>query len=122
MSNASIWVTFEKEGIHQYKEAGTNPNLADVSFLQYPHRHIFHFKVTIDVTHDNRDIEFIQFKRYCMSLYDDNILQLDNSSCEMIATSLGKHLAERYHRNVTVDVSEDGENGATVFISAEDCR
>ena len=41
----------------------------DVSFLGYPHRHIFHFKVMIEVYHDDRDIEFIQFKRWMEGLY-----------------------------------------------------
>ena len=63
----SIWVTFRKEGIHKYPSALTDPKLAtgdeyDVSFLGYPHRHIFHFKVQIEVFHDDRDLEFIQFK------------------------------------------------------------
>ena len=64
----SIWVTFTKEGIHKYPAALTDPALAtgdeyDVSFLGYLHRHTFHFKVQIQVTHNDRDIEFIQFKR-----------------------------------------------------------
>ena len=51
-----IWVTFQKEGIHKYPAALTDPALAtgdeyDVSFLGYPHRHTFHFKVWISVTH-----------------------------------------------------------------------
>ena len=41
-----IWVTFRKEGIHKYPAALDDPKLAtgdkyDVSFLGYPHRHIF---------------------------------------------------------------------------------
>ena len=61
-----IWVTFTKEGIHKYPAALEDPNLAtgdeyDVSFLGYPHRHIFKFRVSIEVFHDDRDIEFIQF-------------------------------------------------------------
>jgi len=59
-----IWVTFQKEGIHKYPAALEEPKLSDVSFLGYPHRHIFHFRVSIDVWHNDRDIEFIQFKRW----------------------------------------------------------
>ena len=63
-SQKSIWVTFRKEGIHKYPAALDDPKLAtgddmDVSFLGYPHRHIFHFRVRIEVFHDDRDIEFI---------------------------------------------------------------
>ena len=40
-----VWITFRKEGIHKYPAALTDPALADVQFLGYPHRHIFHFRV-----------------------------------------------------------------------------
>ena len=115
-----IWVTFQKEGIHKYPAALTDPNLAtgdeyDVSFLGYPHRHIFHFKVAIEVFHDDRDIEFIQFKRWLENLYKDAILALDFKSCEMIAEDLHSQIASRYPgREVWIDVSEDGENGCHI--------
>ena len=109
-----IWVTFQKEGIHKYPAALEDPNLADVSFLGYPHRHIFHFKVTIQVFHDDRDIEFIQFKRWCESLYS-GVLELNYKSCEMIADDLYLQIAEKYpDRDVHIEVSEDGENGCYV--------
>ena len=124
MSHAhrQIWVTFQKEGIHCYPAAATDPQLAtgdqfDVSFLAHPHRHIFHFKVYIDVFHNDRDIEFIQFKRWLEQLYsgDQSVLQLDYKSCEMIADDLYVQIASRYpDRCVTIDVSEDGENGCTI--------
>ena len=47
-----------------------------VSF-RYKHRHIFHFKVWIEVFHDDRDIEFIQFKRWLENLYKEDVVQLD---------------------------------------------
>lgn len=114
---SKIWVTFQKEGIHKYPAALTDPNLAtgdeyDVSFLGYPHRHMFHFKVQIEVFHDDRDIEFIQFKRWLESLYAGDILQLDYKSCEMIADELYEQIRSRYPgRYVEIEVSEDGENG-----------
>ena len=75
----SIWVTFQKEGIHKYPAALEDPKLAtgdeyDVSFLGYPHRHTFYFKVQIQLTHNDRDIEFIQFKRWLENLYKDDVL------------------------------------------------
>ena len=57
--NSMIWVSFRKEGIHAYPAALTEPELEDVKFLGHPHRHMFHFKVWIQVFHDDRDIEFI---------------------------------------------------------------
>ena len=115
-----IWVTFQKEGVHCYPVAATDPQLAtgdeyDVSFLGTPHRHIFHFKVHIDVFHNDRDIEFIQFKRWLENLYKDSILELDYKSCEMIADDLYIQIASRYpNRAVWIEVSEDGENGCLI--------
>jgi len=115
-----IWVTFQKEGIHKYPAALTDPKLAtgdeyDVSFLGYPHRHIFHFKVAIEVFHDDRDIEFIQFKRWLENLYKGAILALDFKSCEMIAEDLYTQINARHPgRAVTIEVSEDGENGCYI--------
>jgi hypothetical protein len=136
-ADRKIWVTFQKEGIHKYPAALTDPSLAtgdeyDVSFLGYPHRHIFHFRVWIDVFHNDRDIEFIQFKRWLLSLYSnsagssglrdrsvphnqDPVLSLDYKSCEMMADDLYIQIADRYPgRAVWIEVSEDGENGCLI--------
>jgi hypothetical protein len=113
-----IWVKFSKEGIHKYPAALTDPDLAEVSFLGYPHRHIFHFKVAIQVFHDDRDIEFILFKRWLESLYSaswngDAALQLDYKSCEMISDELAAKINIKYpRRDIVIEVSEDGENGS----------
>lgn len=118
--NKMIWVTFQKEGMHKYPAALTDPALAtgdeyDVSFLGYPHRHIFHFKVWISVTHDDRDIEFIQFKRWLQNLYADATLSLDFKSCEMMSQDLYDSISQRYpDREVWIEVSEDGENGSFI--------
>jgi len=112
-----IWVTWQREGIHKYPAALTDPALADVQFLGYPHRHMFHFRVWIDVFHNDRDLEFIQFKRWCESLYnsDNSVLSLDHKSCEMIADDLYIQIAGRYPgRVVHIEVAEDGENGALI--------
>jgi hypothetical protein len=115
-----IWVTFQREGIHCYPAALTDPNLKtndeyDVSFLGYPHRHIFHFRVGIQVFHNDRDIEFIQFKRWLENLYQGT-LELNYKSCEMISDDLYEVIASRYpNRDIEITVSEDGENGATIY-------
>jgi len=115
MSNTTIWVKFQKEGIHKYPAALTDPKLAEVSFLGHPHRHIFHFYVEVEVFHDDRDIEFIMLKRELESLYSDGIMVLDYMSCEMIARELGEYIIDKYgERYVSVSVSEDDENGAIV--------
>lgn len=114
-ANRKIWVTFQREGVHCYPAALEDPALADVSFLGYPHRHIFHFRVAIDVFHNDRDLEFIQFKRWLEGLYAAGTIELDSKSCEMIADDLYLQIAARYPgRSVHIEVSEDGENGCTV--------
>ena len=113
-----IWVTFQKEGMHKYPAALDDPKLKtgdeyDVSFLGYPHRHIFHFKVAIEVFHDDRDIEFIQFKRWLLNLYKDGTIQSDFKSCEMMSDDLYIAITKKYPgRRIQIDVSEDGENGS----------
>ena len=118
--NKMIWVTFRKEGIHKYPAALTDPALAtgdeyDVSFLGYPHRHIFHFRVWISVEHNDRDIEFIQFKRWLENLYENGTVQLDYKSCEMMSDELHVIISGKYPgREVWIEVSEDGENGSFI--------
>ena len=118
--NKMIWVAFRKEGVHCYPAAATDPNLAtgdeyDVAFLANKHRHIFHFRVWIGVTHNDRDIEFIQFKRWLENLYKDNILDLNFMSCEMMSDELYSEISEKYPgREVWIEVSEDGENGSFI--------
>ena len=122
-----IWVTFTKEGIHKYPGADTDPMLAtggwdDVSFLGVPHRHIFHFRVLIEVFHNDRDIEFIQFKRWLERLYsEEGVLALDYKSCEMIADELYIQIADRYPgRSVTISVAEDNENGCQITYNTKE--
>lgn len=128
ISNRTIFVTFQQEGIHRYPAALTDSRLnkatgnadswLDVSFLGHPHRHIFHFRVTVSVTHNDRDIEFIQFKRELVNQYNQSLLELDFKSCEMLAEDLIGYISKNYPgRDICVEVSEDGENGATLTFS-----
>ena len=115
-----IWVTFQKEGIHCYPAALHDPNLKtgdeyDVSFLGWPHRHIFYFKVAIQVFHNDRDIEFIQFKRWLENQYKNSVLELNHKSCEMIADDLYEVITTRYSgRKIVISVAEDNENGCEI--------
>jgi hypothetical protein len=115
-----IWVKFQKEGIHCWPEAKNMPHIAtgdkyDTSFLSYPHRHMFHFRVSIDVQHQDREIEFIQVKRWLENMYGEGTLELNHRSCEMIAEELYAQIHARYPgRAVEITVSEDDENGATL--------
>ena len=107
-----IWITTSFEGIHKYNEAPR-----EVAFLRYPHRHIFHVKVFIEVFHNDRDVEFILFKRHVNSLLDAfrNVHDGSGYSCEMVSDYLASHLKNAYtysKRKLIIEINEDGENGS----------
>lgn len=120
-----IEVSFQKEGIHKYPAALRDPKLAEVSFLGYPHRHIFYFYVKLEVWHNDREVEFILFKRELENLFEDKIFQLDYQSCEMLAESLIEYILAKYGghglgRAIVVRVYEDNENGAILEYTVDD--
>lgn len=106
-----IWITFQKEGIHKYPDAP-----AGVEFLAFPHRHMFHFRVELEVFDNDRDVEFILLKRELESLYDGDTMQLDYKSCEMMADDLYTYINVNYpDRDIVIEISEDGENGTRAY-------
>jgi hypothetical protein len=113
MNPVMIWVSFDKVGFHRY------PNAPDeVAYLRDVHRHVFKFKVSISVTHDDREIEFHMFKNWLTSLYEGGDLKVDHKSCEMLAADLLQQITVKYdctQRRIMIDVSEDGECGATLM-------
>lgn len=110
ITNRHIRVSFQKEGIHRYPAA---KDLKGVEFLQHPHRHIFHFYVNLEVSHNDRDVEFILFKRELEALFESGAMQADYKSCEMMAEEMLEYIEREYPgRIVQVEVFEDDENGA----------
>ena len=108
----NIVVKLQYEATHNWpKVAEVLPDLPEIHFLQYPHRHIFHITMEKAVTHSDRDVEIILFKRevlrYLKASFKGN---LNNWSCEMLA----EHLLEEYDCH-SVEVLEDNENGAKVY-------
>ena len=86
----------------------------DVIALGYP-IDIFILKYGLTYTSNDRDIEFIQFKRWLEKLYSEKTLELDYKSCEMMSDDLFDKIQERYpERSVWIEVSEDGENGSFI--------
>ncbi len=111
-NNKRIWVTFQIEGLHKWPDAVEHPG---VEFLANEHRHMFHFRVDLQVWHDDREVEFILFKRELEGLYNKGTLQLNYKSCEMMADELAEYVKLQYSgRDFTIEVSEDGENGCVV--------
>ena len=116
--NKKIIVTNNFKGYHKYAEAPSN-----VAFLREMHRHIFNVKTTIEVFHNERDIEFFQLQehieRFVRSRYEQNygdyIEGIYIHSCESLAEAVMSNLHEVYPgRRVRVEVWEDNENGAIV--------
>jgi len=102
-----IWVKAQKEMIHNYPDA---PD--EVGFLRALHRHIFHFKVYIEIFHNDREIEFIMFKHEVEEWLEYVKQKLLKKSCEMMADYLYEKIKNKYpRRHIRIEVSEDGENG-----------
>lgn len=76
--------------------------------------------------HNDRDIEFVQFKRWCQKQFDgpDDVncpINIDYKSVEMLADDLYEKINEKYPgRFVEIEVSEDGENGCQIFYPKKD--
>lgn len=111
MSVSIRWakVTTQFEGFHRYENAPI-----PVAFLSNIHRHMFHVTVWIEQFHNERDVEYILFKRLVIKWIENH--QENHTllgSCETVAEGLGVVVLENYPgRRVMVEVTEDGENGA----------
>lgn len=116
----TVYAKVSFEGIHCWPDA---PD--EVKFLRSPHRHIFNVKVSVEVTQNNREIEFIMlghrlkelFK--CLATNDLNgVWNMGTMSCEDVAEIAMGYV--RYNLGlpdeiyVSVQVDEDGENGCIV--------
>jgi hypothetical protein len=110
MTRTIVYVKTQFIGYHRWANA---PD--DVAFLRAYHRHVFHVKVGVEVTHGDREVEFFQFQRkvqdYISAEYEGRYFE---KSCEMIAIDL----LYRFQAAM-VEVSEDGENGAVVYAEAK---
>ena len=129
-----IWCTFSVIGFHKYK---SSPK--DVKYLRQEHRHKFNFKVSVEVTHENREIEFHMLRRDCIIILktefsrdiDTDEFDFEGCSCELIADQIMQRLlrsdlynkdikdnfsefVEQHGRQIFIAVDEDGENGGSV--------
>ena len=113
--NTNVIVKLQVEGLHCWPNA--KDVFPEVKFLSDPHRHIFYITCKKRVNHDDRDVEFIMFKRdineYLHLKYYDNVdrcLIFSSRSCEMIARELYEEFNLEY-----CSVFEDNENGAEIY-------
>ncbi len=109
-----VWVTFQKAGYHVYPAAASEPILADVSYLGNRHRHLFKFRIQLEIFHNDREVEFHQLLNFCEAQLGSRI-ELNSKSVEMLADDFYDILAVRYPgREISIEVSEDGENGCRI--------
>lgn len=104
----TITVRGQYEGFHAYENA---PD--EVAFLKSSHRHMFKWEASIEVAHDDRELEFFMVKMYL----ERNVLPFTTmganlGSCEQQAERILEGLVNKYgpDRHYLVTVSEDGEN------------
>jgi hypothetical protein len=104
-------------GEHHWPEAPE-----EVAFLREVHHHIFHIEATIPVDHNDRELEYFMVKNVIDELITDGLANYDTLtwSCERWAEYIGHELAKIYNRDLSVKVSEDDENGSTVFVVLND--
>ena len=102
-----VEVKLDIEALHSWP----NCDIEEVEYLKYMHRHTFSFQCRAEVTHNERQIEFIvfkhQIKEYLGKKYYDPKYKCCNftgQSCESLAEELVKEF--NLYR---CSVSEDGE-------------
>ena len=120
MANTTIFCTASFEGVHRFEGAPQ-----EVSYLRYPHRHMFGVRVEVEVRHDDREIEFVMLKHRLRTWLDNKtvngVWEMDTLSCEQVARMVAKMIAQYVPvgRMITVTVDEDGENGAKLMAGGE---
>lgn len=103
-----IKVKLTYEGTHFWPEADSLP---EVAFLKNEHRHLFYITLVKEVSHGDREIEIIMFKRQVeRDLEVEHQGKLGRMSCEELA----EKLLTQYDCE-SVEVLEDNENGALIY-------
>jgi len=108
-----VYVTHRFVAFHRWQNAPE-----ERAYLKHPHRHLFHVKACVNVNPvGDRDVEFHDL----LELVKDRCSRFESAgaspwpfSCESFAEMIGSYLIERGLILKSVEVSEDGENGAIV--------
>lgn len=114
----TVWVTHSFVGFHRWAGAtGTR------GYLAHRHRHLFMVRAEVAVHHDDRDVEFHDLldtvTACCAGLGDTGPSgrELGSMSCEMVAHAVFDAIEKTWPGRATrVEISEDGEVGATVSV------
>lgn len=106
MLNRTIWTNVHLIGWHRWPGATGHRD-----YLAARHRHEFHVRPEIVVSHDDREIEFHDLRDIVIGWWQPE--QGDNS-CETIARDLWAYLESLGLTVASITVSEDGYEGATL--------
>jgi hypothetical protein len=108
-----IWITTFFNGFHHWPDAP-----AQVAFLRSLHRHRFGVKVSVNVLHSDRDVEFFMLQNDVNKVLVTELAKALKAkpamSCEMMAEFIGQRLHAMKYNVAEITVDEDGENGATL--------
>ena len=88
----------------------------EVAFLKGMHRHLFGISLKIEVTHNDREIEFFVLQEQVDRMLDERYEFYEEvGSCEMIGDEILHYFESLYpKRKIEVEVDEDGENSAII--------
>lgn len=121
----TVQVSFKIPGLHCWPNAGIEGNETN-NFLQYPHRHSFHISVEVKVSHNERQIEFIQLQNEIEQMLSEKYWNVEKQlfdfgpmSCESIAEVILDWGVLEYPTIFKISVSEDGEFAANIYITHE---
>lgn len=110
MCDRRVFVTLRVVGFHCWPDAP-----AVVSYLAARHRHVFGIRVEWAVDHEERQVEFHIAQGWIrdalVSAFGMEPMEFGGRSCETIAQLLWDRLEVK---PVSVEVNEDGENGAVL--------
>lgn len=107
-----IIVRFQMPGFHRWEGANK-----EVNYLGFMHRHVFFFECGAEVTHNERELEFMtvakEVKEHLWDKFwhhDLDGLMFEGRSCESIA----EEILDAFDYLEWVKVFEDNENGSVV--------
>ncbi len=105
----SITVRWTYEGWHKWPEAHSERN-----YLADSHRHLFYVELTVEVQHNDREVEFHDLLTYAKGLLPSGE-DFGRKSCEDMANEILEYVNLKYpDRNMLCSVWEDNEVGATI--------
>lgn len=123
----SIISKFTIPGFHYWPDA---PD--EYAYLRNQHRHLFYFKIEVEVNDSNREIEFIDFgtkvktsiyrnQEYKIHKHMNSHLDFRNKSCEQLCKDTynvmhnDDDLFKQAYHLIKISVFEDNENGASIY-------